>query len=309
MKLSNDAKLGIMTIVVLIIFALIVLFAGKIKFKEDGYSIKVKFTFIGDLKVGAPVIFAGGIRVGKVMDIIPYNDYVKVLIWLKKDFKIKKGNEIMIYTQGLLGEKYVEINGYNGPGEYLKPGDTIEGVAPVSLDAMSVRLVKVLKGVFGPTLTDEEVKKSFANLFNNSGSFVYNLNMLLSENRPNLYAIIKNMKYTTKALDKNLTDVLKEIKDLSQRLGKISRENQESIEETIKNLEKTSKKLNFTMKELNKTSANLTDITYAIKKRKGTIGKLIYEKDIYKNLNITLKNFAIFSKKIKNNPRTLLFGK
>ncbi len=309
MKLSNEAKLGLLTIVVIIIFALIVLFAGEIKFKEEGYSIKVKFSFIGDLKVGAPVIFAGGIRVGKVIDIIPYNDFVKVVLWLKKDFKLKKGNEIMIYTQGLLGEKYVEINGYNGPGEYLKNGDTVEGISPVSLDDMSVRLAKVLKGVFGPTLTDEEVKKSFASLFNNTGSFVYNLNMLLAENRPNLYAIIKNMRYTTKSLDENLSAVLNEIKALSKRLGKLSRDNEKSIANTIKNLEKTSKKLDNTMKQLTYTSKNLTDITYAIKKRKGTVGRLIYEDRIYKNLDITMRNFATFSKKIRNNPRTLLFGK
>ncbi len=309
MKMSNEVKVGILTSIVILIFALIILFAGEIKFKEEGYHIKVKFNFIGDLKKGAPVIFAGGIRVGKVEDIRPLKDGVEVVLFLKKDFKIKEENEIMIYTQGLLGDKYIEINGYNGPGRYLKDGEVVKGVDPVSLDAMTVKLTKILKGVFGPTLTDEEVKKSFANLFNNSGEFVYNLNMLISENRPNLYSMIKNMKYTTSAIDENLTSVLKEIKDLSKSLGKISKENQKSISITIKNLEKTSKRLNTTVKELEETSKNLNHISRTIKKRKGTVGKLIYEDEIYRNLDITLKNLAIFSEKIRKNPRTLLFGR
>ena len=80
MKLTNEVKLGILVVVFFIILGLAVAFLGKLKFKEDGYILRVRFSFIGDLKIGAPVIFAGGIRVGKVIDIVAQKDKVEVII-------------------------------------------------------------------------------------------------------------------------------------------------------------------------------------------------------------------------------------
>ncbi|MDD5066731.1 MAG: MlaD family protein [bacterium] len=309
MKLTNETKLGIVVSAVAIIFILIVIFLGKLNFSEKGYTLKVRFTFVGDLKMDAPVIFAGGIRVGKVVNIQPLKDLVEVTIQINKNFRIKSGNEIVIYTQGLLGEKYININGYDGPGELLKDGDIVTGVDPVSLDAMSIKMVKLMKGVFGPTLTDEEVKRSFSSLFNNAGDFAYNLDMLIKENRQNIFVTIKNLKSTAEALDLNLSSVLKEISGLSKDIAQISQENQESINKTIKNLETTSKQLNATITELQRSSENLEKITSAVKNREGTIGKLIYEKRLYDSLLITSKNLEIFSQQISKNPRSLLFGK
>lgn len=309
MKFTNETKLGIIVTVSFIIILLTIGFLGKLKFSDKGYVIKARFTFIGDLKIGAPVVFAGGIRVGKVTDIQPYKDEVLVILKLNNDFKLKKENEIMIYTQGLLGAKYVEINGYDGPGEYLKNGDMVEGISPVSLDGMSIKFAKLMKGVFGPTLTDEDVKKSFASLFDNAGNFTYNLNMLIKENRNNIFHTVKNLKSMANTLDRNLSSVLKEIKQLSKDFGELSKENQESIATTIKNLEESSKQLNGIIRELDKSSENLEHITSAVKNKKGTVGKLIYEKELYDITLRTMKNFEKFANIVKKNPRSLFFGK
>jgi phospholipid/cholesterol/gamma-HCH transport system substrate-binding protein len=309
MKMTNETKLGLMITISLIVVILAVTFLGKLEFSDDGYIIKVRFTFIGDLKIGAPVIFAGGIRVGKVLDILPLEDQVEVIIKLKNDFKIKEGNEIVVYTQGMLGEKYVEIHGYAGEGEYLQAGSTVTGIDPVSFDAISIRVSKLIKGVFGPTLTDEEVKKSFAGLFDNAGNFAYNLNMLIKENRKNIYFTIDNIQSMAKTLDGNLSSVLKEIKTLSKDIGEISKANQKSITETIKNLEMTSKELSNTVKELEKSSKNLDHITMAVKNKQGTVGKLIYDKDLYETLARTAKNLEKFSSVVKNKPASIMWGK
>ncbi|MBN1898999.1 MAG: MCE family protein [Spirochaetes bacterium] len=307
MKLSPEFKLGIISIMVIAIFISSTFFLGKIRFKEEGYKLRIKFNFIGDLKIGAPVIFAGGIRVGKVIDIQPAGDQVEVVIYLNEEFKIKPGNEILIYTMGLLGEKYVEINGYEGEGEYLKDGDLVTGVDPISLDAMSIKLAKLMKGVFGPTLTDDEVKRSFSQLFNNAGDLAYNLDMLVKENRPYLRSTIMNIKNAADSLEKNLVSVLEQVKKLTENISDISEENQKRINETIKNLESTTIRLRSAMKDLERSSNNLEDITRAVKRKQGTIGKLIYEAEVYDNLKKTSDNLAKFSEQIKKNPRTLLW--
>jgi len=307
MKVSNEFKVGIIAILAILIFITSTIFLGKLKFGEVGYKLRVRFNFIGDLKIGAPVIFAGGVRVGKVIDIIPVQDKIEVVIWLKKDFKIKRGTEIFIYTMGLLGEKYIEIHGYEGEGEYLNDGDVIIGTDPISLDEITIKLAKVMKGVFGPTLRDEDVRKSFAQLFNNAGELVYHLDALIKESRPPLQSTILNIQRSTESLEKNLNIVLQELANLSANLTDISKENQKVINDTIKNLNEISAQLAIAMNDLKKSSDNLNDITTAIKNKKGTIGKLIYNDEIYKNLKITSENFVSFSEQIKKNPRVIFF--
>lgn len=309
MTLSNEAKLGFVVTISIIIIILMIGFVGKLKFKEEGYKLRVRFDFVGELKVGAPVVFAGGLRVGKVENIVVYKDIVEVALKINSDFRIKEGNEIVIYTEGLLGDKYIEINGYDGPGEYLKDGDIVAGVSPVSLDAMTIKMAKLMKGVFGPTLTDEEVKKSFSGLFNNAGDFAYNLDMLIKENRGNIFTTIQNLKSTASSLDQNFCPVLQQLSRLSQDIGQISKENQQTINKTINNLSETSKKLNITVGELEQTGIYLDNITSAIKNRQGTIGKLIYEDDVHLYLLSILKNMDKFSEKISKNPQSIIFGK
>ena len=144
---------------------------GKLKFKEEGYKLRVRFDFVGELKVQEPrLFFAGGLSLfGKVESIIVYKDIVEVVLKIDNDFRIKEGNGIVIYTEGLLGDKYIEINGYKGPGEYLKDGDIVAGVSPVSLDAMTIKFAKLMKGVFESRhLLMKNFKKSFSGLFNNA---------------------------------------------------------------------------------------------------------------------------------------------
>jgi len=307
MRLSNEVKLGIMSFMAIVIFIAATIFLGKIRFSEEGYRVRVMFNFIGDLKIDAPVIFAGGINVGRVIEINRKVDHVEVVIWLRKDFRIKKENEIFIYTQGLLGQKYIEINGYDGPGEYLKDGAVVVGTDPVSLDAMTIKLMKLMKGVFGPTLTDEEVKRSFAQLFNNAGDLAYNLDMLVKENRPNLQSTIVNIRKSADSLEENLTAVLEEVKRLTQNIGEISDKNQKHINNTMKNLENTTKKLRTVMDSLDESSKNLDNIIDAVRYKRGTVGKLIYERKIYDNLEKTSDNLVKFSEQIKKNPRKLFY--
>ncbi len=304
----NQIKVGFMIFVFLLLLGILSFFLEKIKVKEEGYVIKVRFNYIGELKVGAPVYFAGGVKVGKVIKITPEGNKIIVHLKLKKDFKIKRGNEIYIYTHGLLGEKYVEITGYEGPGEYLKNGDIVDGIDPVSLDAMTVQLARIFKGVFQPTLTDEEVKQSFANLFNNAGALAYNLNMLVNETRPPLQSTLLNIKVVTAELESNLRLILNELRILSQNASSLSsKENIKRINTLISDLEKASRELKVASKELTKASKNLANITYAIKAQKGTAGKLIYNKKIYYNLLKTSENLRKLSEKVLKNPKILLF--
>ena len=106
-----------------------------------------------------------------------------------------------------------------------------------------------------------------------------------------------------------MSAVLQQLSRLSQDIGQISKENQQTINKTINNLSETSKKLNITVGELEQTGIYLDNITSAIKNKQGTIGKLIYEDDVHLYLLSILKNMDKFSEKISKNPQSIIFGK
>ena len=92
----------------------------------DTYQVTVRFDNIGGLNVRAPVK-ASGVLVGRVSNITyDDNNYIaEVTISIQKRFgHFPADSRASIYTAGLLGEQYVELQ----PGfaeDFLKDGDRI----------------------------------------------------------------------------------------------------------------------------------------------------------------------------------------
>jgi len=95
--------------------------------KPPHYDITAKFDNIGDLKVGSPVSMSG-VEIGRVAKIsFDSNDY-KAVVLLQLDAqynKIPSDSDASIYTQGLLGGKFVGLTA-GGADTYLKDKDRID---------------------------------------------------------------------------------------------------------------------------------------------------------------------------------------
>jgi len=90
------------------------------------YDLTAKFDNIGDLKVGAPVSMSG-VEMGRVTKIdFDWKEY-KAAVTLRIDARynqIPTDSDASIYTQGLLGGKFVGLTA-GGAETYLKNGDQI----------------------------------------------------------------------------------------------------------------------------------------------------------------------------------------
>ncbi|MGA2399269.1 MAG: outer membrane lipid asymmetry maintenance protein MlaD [Steroidobacteraceae bacterium] len=90
------------------------------------YDVTAKFDNIGDLKVGAPVSMAG-VDVGRVVRIDLDTKQYKAVVLMQLDSKfnqIPSDSDASIYTQGLLGGKFVGLTA-GGSDTYLKNHDEI----------------------------------------------------------------------------------------------------------------------------------------------------------------------------------------
>jgi phospholipid/cholesterol/gamma-HCH transport system substrate-binding protein len=91
------------------------------------YDLTAKFDNIGDLKVGAPVSMAG-VEIGRVARIDLDTNEFKAVVLLRVNAKydhIPTDSDASIYTQGLLGGKFVGLTA-GGEDTYLKDKDQID---------------------------------------------------------------------------------------------------------------------------------------------------------------------------------------
>jgi len=92
----------------------------------DSYTLKARFTNVGQLKLRAPVKVAG-VRIGSVSDVIlePEKLDALVLLSIDKHFdKLPDDTAASIFTSGLLGDQYVSLQPGGSP-DMLKNGDEI----------------------------------------------------------------------------------------------------------------------------------------------------------------------------------------
>jgi len=100
---------------------------GLAIFGPARYEVTAKFDNIGDLKVGAPVSMSG-VEVGRVAKIdFDSNEYkAVVLLRLNARYnKIPTDSDASIYTQGLLGGKFIGLTA-GGADTYIKDKGQID---------------------------------------------------------------------------------------------------------------------------------------------------------------------------------------
>jgi phospholipid/cholesterol/gamma-HCH transport system substrate-binding protein len=100
-----------------------------LRFGSDGgyYTVTAKFDNIGDLKVGAPVSMSG-VDVGRVSRIDLDTKEYKAVVAMRLNSKynqIPSDSDASIYTQGLLGGKFIGLTA-GGSDTYLKDKDQID---------------------------------------------------------------------------------------------------------------------------------------------------------------------------------------
>jgi phospholipid/cholesterol/gamma-HCH transport system substrate-binding protein len=91
------------------------------------YTVTAEFDNVGDLKVGAPVSMSG-VDIGRVTRIDLDTKAYKALVALQLNSKfnqIPSDSDASIYTQGLLGGKFVGLTA-GGADTYLKDKDQID---------------------------------------------------------------------------------------------------------------------------------------------------------------------------------------
>ena len=322
MKLSAEVKLGIFVVLVALASAFLILTFGEIPFfKEPVKTYVTYFKNVAGLSKGAEVRVAG-VRAGKVREVSIEKGKVKVLFEVKKSVKIYKDATAYIGTLGLMGDKYLGITPGSPESGELKSGAVVQSEEVVSdTDKLIAELSKTAQEfkrvARNLNLILEENRLTLRETLINLNTLIANLNEITIQNKENINRTLENLRVLTASLENlinNVNTIVVEnrsnIKEISTDFAVTLRKLKEDLPVLVANLKELSVNLNSIVKS-NKTDINRTlialrkgtenlaraskklDIILArLEKGKGTLGKLLTDESLYKNLKKGVKTLG-----------------
>ena len=295
--MSKETKVGIFVTVILAILIVSTFYMGGITFIQSGFRVNVIFDSTTDLKVGAKVKYGGAVNIGKVKKIFLTEDKrINVELLIEKGREVNNDAYISVITSGMMGEKFVNVNGGTPKAPIIKEGDVLIGKSGGGIDAAmeginqaSAELKDVLKALNSIV---SGVDKSVMGSVENVNQLTKVTKEIVSKNEP---AIAKSVANFEKASE-DISAATANIQELTTQLNKIVKDvDKSNVPDTMANLNKISVKLDETVTALDAAAKK-------IDKGDGTLSVLINDKKMAEDLKGIVKE-------LKDNPWKLLWKK
>ena len=312
---SSSINVGIFVlagIVSLIIF--VFMLGGDNKFFTRNYKVQTSFTNVAGLSEGASVRLSG-VRIGSVKEIKFPKDidknFIVVLMNVKEDGVRRIGTDAIatIKTEGLLGDKYIEIiKGSKESPKEIKDIIKINSFNPADITKLLDQSDELIGNIINISESLDEIVKAFGkeeninNISDTIASFRNTIEAIENEDGI-LNSLIYGVK-NKKADDKNtlekldetialLNGLLTEIKSGNGLLTALLFEEDLKIkvDNAISNIEKAAESIgndSGIASDLRDTVANLKSISGKIDQGEGTIGAMINDPLLYDKLNTIL---------------------
>ncbi|MDR3561799.1 MAG: MlaD family protein [Negativicutes bacterium] len=247
MNLSTEAKVGAMTLIGFLLLAFMVIHLGDFSFGEKGYPLKATFSQVAGLKDGNTVRYAG-VEVGRVTGVKATPGGVEVTMRINPGIKIPEGAKFAIGTDGLLGEKFINITPPRTLASYMAPGSEVRGEDPQSLEQLVTtadrtladvqKLIQSLNEVFG----DDKVKAAMRDSAINAREITARLNefsaalaRMALNNEQDINVMVNNLR----AMSDSLRAVAARADNMVANVDN-NGQTAKDVRETIENLKKTS---------------------------------------------------------------------
>ncbi len=326
--MSNEIKIGILAVVAIVLGIVGVKFMkGQNVFSSDN-TIYVKYDEVAQLSPSSPVLM-NGLQVGSVADVkLDPNDMNSVLVSLHidKNIRIHKDARAEIGSS-MMGGTYVTIgNNKNCKDASCVPNEgTLKGIT---------------LGILGSMLPKEDINEYTAALRQNLGGMLDTVNQKINDPDPNnkigqsirdLSATLESLKASTLQLEsimrnnaQNLNTTMSNMAKLTNTLAdnndKISGIlantqsftndlSQMKLSNTLSKADTTLISANQAVQQLRTTLAtsdkmvtNLNEMVTKMKNGEGTIGLMLNDDQLYKNITETTESLSKVLKDFKEKP-------
>lgn len=276
MNVSTEAKVGAVSLLGFALLAYMLIHLGNFTFGEKGYPLQAVFSQVNGLREGNVVRFAG-VEVGKVKDVDVRPEGVNVLMTINPGVQIPEGSRFSIGTDGLLGEKFINIVPPPRSQGVLSPNSVVRGEEPLGLEQLISSADKVLVDVrelvrsLNDILGDEKVKAALKETAFNARDLTANLNAMSAA----LARMAQNNEGDVNSMVQNLKVMSGSLRDVASRVDKM-----------VASVDNDGQ----TAKDLRETIQNLKTTSVRVEKMAASLEGIVTDPETAKNIKETLRN-------------------
>lgn len=274
--MNTEAKVGAVTLAGLALLIGMITYLSGMSFGDKGYLLHAAYGQVNGLKSGNLVRYAG-VEVGKVADVRVLPDGVVADLMLNSGVKVPAGSLFTIGSDGLLGEKFINIVPPRDVQGFLAPGDKVTGENPQGLDELIVSAnqvlaeVKTLVQALNDVIGDEKVRTALKTTALNTKEITDNLNRLTialahmaEDSRGDVTSMVANLQAMSVSLNATAARV-------------------DSMLAAVDNNGQTAKDLRETIAAIRQTSSRVEHMAAALE-------GVVTDPETSRNLKETLRN-------------------
>jgi len=328
-------KVGLLIVTALIILGATIFLMGKERrFFENKVLFEIRFSRTIGLREGAPISLTG-VRVGSVEsltfspDIQDNHIVVQVKLVSAVAPRIRKDTVARIRTQGVLGDKYIELSGGSPDSEPLPAGGLIAAVDPIDYEALlgeSGDLVQNIaavvgslrtmlqsaeegKGLLGQIIAPQHERKwtETANSLRSASTSLKNILQSVEKGEGLVGQLVRN-KEAGQAVMEDLQAGLHQLRSAAESLQKTAQKIERG-EGTLGTLIQDPHAGKEILANLRRSASNLESVTRQLREGDGVLHRLIMDKPyadrLLGHLEKTTKDLAQITGRIERGEGTI----
>ncbi len=286
--MTYEARVGVIIVAAILLFFFGLMYLREFSFGKSEYDVTVLFETVTGLDQDDPVIVSG-LKVGQAQDMQLVGDTVHVKLRIDARYQFPRDSKAILRNLTLLGDKAIEIV-QGSSSEMLQPGDIIPGkletdifelaeaAAPIGEDIAV--LLKRFRSTFDEN-TEASLKSSLRNLQTISGAVAE----VVAKDIGEMESAIQSLRAAAKNLEQ-----------LTEPEGK-------SMHQVIVNLDSSASHLKAATARMSRAAASVESLLGKIEKGEGTLGKLIHDDAVYRNLEKFTQELDLLILDVKQHPQ------
>ena len=295
---TDNVKLGLFVLASLFFLILLLYMIGKnSNMFGSNYILRTRFENVQGLKAGNNIRYAG-IDIGTVKSVYIINDTimeVKMIIDEKAKNIIKKNSVVNIGTDGLVGNKVVNIFSVKADAPFAVENDILPSKKPI--DDMMRTLNKTNNQV-------SKIAEDFSITINklNSSKGIWQLlnDQTIADNISNASSQVNKSSYKINEIANQINDIAYELKNGNGIMSKLINDKNlaDSLTKAINNFKTAAHEISEAGKEIN---YSVTLISKEINEGKGSIHAILKDTSVTALLEKSMENIESGSKGFSDN--------
>ncbi len=293
--MTRETKVGLFVVGSIVLVLILSALMGNLHlFGSRGLQVTFLATDSSGITANSKVKYRG-ITVGKVNKIEIDSGKVAIRASITDEIKIPDNVTVMISQDGLMGEKFIDLNtkstlpaiGYlvdGGVYNNFKSTMTMDDLAEKVQDIAGQ--VSILTSALNSTFASEQGKEDMAAILRNLRLSTDRLNNILATNQDEINSIIRNINRMSATVDnitskreRDLDEIVTNIHEMTASLNKFSKgldrimaSEESDIQASLKNLKELTDEAKISIDNINKITQDAHD-------GKGTIGMLLADNE------------------------------